>query len=467
MTAALAAAPVRPRRATLVEIAAFAMAVFILLVFSQGWVPLVLGHKEAPQTAFSRAVFFAPYLCAVALLALNPADGARTLLRQPFLVILVWIAGASTFWSIDPGETLRRTLGLLFTSLCGVVLAARFRWAALAEIFGVTFLILAVGSLVAAVAAPSFGVMQELFPGAWRGLWSEKNSLGSNMTIGFVLLAGAAVLNPQRARLWGPAAALCLFLVVMSASKTSLVSCLLGGCGLVLVALVRRGPAWRLFATWGALTVAVMLLMGLLFSADVFLALLGKDATLTGRTKIWGAILTLIPQHPWLGYGYAAVWSDDRPWAPLAWIVKLAGFRPGHAHNSWLEQWLGIGLIGLIAWAGYFLQTSTQAVIALYRSKGAYLAVPFLLVYTLTSLSESIAVVFNDMRWTVFVALAAKLAYSDPPPPRPPIRRQARRRAPSPTVTSSAPPAMARSTRRPSASGVQPNGEGASPTSWV
>ena len=46
--------------------------------------------------------------------------------------------------------------------------------------------------------------------------------------------------------------------------------------------------------------------------------------------------------------------------------------------------------------------------------------------------------------------------------PRAPMRRQ-----PSRTVTTSAPPSTARSIRRPSAAGVQPQGEGSSATSWV
>ena len=56
---------------------------------------------------------------------------------------------------------------------------------------------------------------------------------------------------------------------------------------------------------------------------------------------------------------------------------------------------------------------------ALYRDKGAYLALPFFVVFALTSLTESIAVQYNDMRWVLFVALAVKLALPDPPPRRP------------------------------------------------
>ncbi len=99
--------------------------------------------------------------------------------------------------------------------------------------------------------------------------------------------------------------------------------------------------------------------------------------------------------------------------------MKQAGFRPEHAHNSWLEQWLGIGMVGLIAWTLYFIEVWTRSLVALYRSVGAYLAIPLMLVYSMTTLTESIAVVFNDMRWLIFVAIAVKLATPEQRPARP------------------------------------------------
>jgi len=37
------------------------------------------------------------------------------------------------------------------------------------------------------------------------------------------------------------------------------------------------------------------------------------------------------------------------------------------------------------------------------------------MIYSLTSLTESIAVVYNDMRWVIFIAFAVKLALPDAP----------------------------------------------------
>ena len=408
----------------LVETLAFAAAVFLLLTHSQGWeLPLTGGGDETSDSGLIRTLFLPAYGAAVLLMALSPWDTARSLIRQPFLVALFAIACLSLFWSVSPDQTQRRIFALGFTTLGGVVLGARYSWARLAEILGTTFAILAVISLFTGLFIPSIGRMADLFPGAWRGLWPEKNAFGSNMAQGVVICAAAALLNPRRAGLWWSMAGLSFGLILMSTSKTSLVGMMLGLMALLLVGAVRRGPASSVAASWSAL-VGLFLVAGFVFFAsDVLFGLLGKDATLTGRTKIWSAIMRQINERPWTGFGYAAIWDETDQWGPLAWITHDAGFRAHHAHNSWLEQWLSMGVPGLAAWAGFYLQTLGANVVALYRDRGAYLALPFFVVYSLMTLTESIAVVYNDMRWVIFVALAVKLAMPDPAPVAAPTPR--------------------------------------------
>jgi exopolysaccharide production protein ExoQ len=45
---------------------------------------------------------------------------------------------------------------------------------------GAAFAVLIVACFVVCLAVPRIGVMTELFPGAWRGLWREKNGLGGS-----------------------------------------------------------------------------------------------------------------------------------------------------------------------------------------------------------------------------------------------------------------------------------------------
>lgn len=401
-------------------IGAFCLAVLALLIYSQGWLTLLTGGdvSDPSKSGLIRNMFLPAYACGIVLLSMSPGATLGALLRQPFLILLMVIVAASLIWSDAPDQTMRRIVALYATTLTGVVLAGRYSWPVLAEIIAAAFLILGVCCLLLIFGLPGIGKMTELFPGAWRGVWPEKNALGGNMALGFGLCAAAALLTPRRAWLWWGAAGLCLLLVLGSTSKTSLISLMLGAMALGFVGLVRRGPASGVMATFAAVVGAMGIAAFLLFASDVFLGLLGKDATLTGRTKIWAAVYHQIQQRPWTGYGYGATWDNESGRGALAWITKEAGFRARHAHNSWLEQWLGLGYSGLAAWSLFWLQTFGSAVIAAFRHKGAYLALPFLAVYSLTTLTESIAVVWNDLRWVIFVAIAVKLAWPDPQPRR-------------------------------------------------
>lgn len=403
-----------PSALSLTDSLAFFLAVLMLLVFSQGWQFPLTGDAKATDSALLRIGILPAYAAAMLMLLLSPWNAVKATLRQPFLIALMGVVCASYFWSIAPDQTARRAFAVVCTTLGGVVIASRFRWAQIAEITAVTFAVLAVLSLVVCLAVPRIGVMTEIFPGAWRGLWVEKNILGGIMALGFSIFAAAAILNPRRALTWCGFAVLALFLVVMSQSKTSLVSLLLGAMAMGFIYIVQRGPALGVASVWLAVSACALAGAFVFFASDVFFELLGKDATLTGRTEIWTAIIRQIEQRPWTGYGYEAVWGDRSGRGPFAWVVKEAGFIPQHAHNSWLEQWLGLGMIGLAAWGLFYLQAMMTAVLAIFRHRGAYLAFPFLLMFSLITLTESIAVTFNDFRWTLFVAFAVKLAYAGP-----------------------------------------------------
>ncbi|CAN7329826.1 O-antigen ligase family protein [Phenylobacterium sp. LjRoot164] len=417
MTQALAGggamAPAAPRL-TAWRLATLVGSAGIFLIYSQFWVFPLLGDAGNPAASgLIRALYLPAYGVAALLLLLSPRATLLALLRQPFLLALLAICLASTLWSIAPDKTLTRVVALCFTTLGGVVLAARHRWASLLEILAAAFAFLTLVAIAVSVAVPSIGVMSELFPGAWRGVWPEKNALGGIMALGFIVLTAAAVLNPRRAVVWLPFAGLALLLVLMSTSKTSLVSLMLGLGGIAFVALIRRHPASGVATIWLA-ALAVAMIAGLfLFAADLFFEVLGKDATLTGRTKIWDAAMAQIRLRPWTGYGYGVIWESKGAWSPMSHIVKSAGFTPIHAHSAWIEQWIGLGVFGLAAFALMYVQTLMLAVVALFRDKGAYFAVPFLIVYTLMTLTESIAVTFHDFRWMMFVMVATKLVWPD------------------------------------------------------
>ncbi len=399
---------------------AFWASVGLILTFSQFWVMMLLGPPtsaavDPEASAAIRNFYFPAYALTLILMATRPMATAKTVLRAPALALMVALAFISMFWSINPDVTLRRSIAVLFTTLTGVVIAARFSWPKFLEVLATAFAIVVALCFVFALAMPSYGKMTEEFPGAWRGVWDHKNTLGFNMSIGLMVFAAAAIANPSRRWLWSGAAVAALALLLLSTSKTSVVSCLIGAACIGLVALARRGTSGAIAAT--ALGLAALIGVGATvgFDADLLLGLLGKDATLTGRTKIWAAVLRQIHLRPITGYGYGAVWDDTSIWGPLAQISKDQGFVIHEAHNSWLGVWLELGYIGLASWGLLFAGVWLRTALAIYRAPWAYFALPFLAVFTLHTFTETVVLVQNDWVWLMFAALAAKLAISARP----------------------------------------------------
>ncbi len=407
-------------RPTALDAMAFVSGVLMILIYSQGWLGPVMGYgSSTTEGPLIRLIYFPAYAAGLFLVARAAPRTILGFLKSPLLILLLMLVAASWFWSVEPAATVRRLVALSFTCLGGVALAARFRWPTIAEVVATAFAILAALSILIALIKPDWGLMSSNFPGAWRGLWLEKNNLGGNMAVGFGFCVAAAVLVPRRRGLWSGFAGLCVLLLALSTSKTSLVVLMLMvGC-LGFVWLVRKGPAAGVASAWIGVVGVMMIACIWLFAADAVFGLLGKDASLTGRTEIWDGINRVMVGHEWAGYGYGAIWDDTDTFAPLAWITHYAGFRASHAHNGWMEIWLNIGLVGVILFGFWFIETWFRTIwITFAGGDGAWVALPFMAAYTIGMLTESITLTWNDMRWVLFVAIATKLALGEPQPER-------------------------------------------------
>lgn len=412
-------APRRPpaplvRPAPYADLLAFIASVALVLIFSGSW-GAILTNYGAKSADFLRNGYYPGYLLALGLVLSRPGPAALALLRSPLLIGLLLLTAASYFWSIAPDLTLRRFPALGFTTLAGVALAARWRWRTLAEIIAVAMAIMAVVSFFLGALLPDMGRMQEIFPGAWRGLWLEKNGLGNTMVMATGVMVAAGVMVPERRRLWFALTAIPLALIILSTSKTALIVLVLSMASLAFVAMVKAGPLRAVIVTWLAVVGVIAAALLIITQTELFFELLGKDATLTGRTEIWSGVIEQMAGHPWRGFGYGAVWDDPSFTGPKAWIGHQAKFIPANAHSGWLEIYISLGLGGVILFAAWLAQVWGQALWASYTSASAWLLMPFMTSYTVTMLSESISMNWHDLRWILFVALALKLALGEAP----------------------------------------------------
>ena len=346
------------------------------------------------------------------------------------LMLLVGLAFASRYWSIDFATTSRRVIALAISGVFALYLGAVFRGPHLPRLLMNAALLMAVGSLIMVFAFPEIGVHQFDNAGLWRGLWYEKNQMGAVMVIGATASA-ACLASPDRRRLL-PAIALALSsgLVLATQSKTSLL-CLMVGLSLVggFWTLRRGGAAFSVAAVWVAVVLAGAGIWLWETHSVAVLEALGKDPSLTGRTDIWHSLMRKVADRPWTGYGYGAFWGRVGESVPADWVRKETGWTVPSAHNGWIDLLVQLGWPGAIL-VGLLMAATALVTVLRSMSQGVregWWALGFLGAFFVLSLSESILLAHQGLPWVLFLAVLTRAILPAPAPAAVPLVEKRRR----------------------------------------
>jgi O-antigen ligase len=382
---------------------------FVLFMLSNAFIgplvdPLQAGGEDMPLL---RLMWLPVYALVLALALWRAPRLMRFWLPASLLSLMIFWVFASASWSLDPGTTNRRALAAAFTTLFGFYFAASFDGRRMVEIIATTFMILAAGGLLAAIAYPKMGVQHDINAGDWRGLWYEKNQMGAMMVYG-ALAAMAAILagSPHRKRMIATIL-LCAVMIVMSKSKTSLVALMLGLGGSMMLAIMRRGPATAVIVVWLGVTVLATAAVVMWIAPELAFKALGKDPSLTGRTEIWTSLLKQSAKQPLTGYGYAVFWREES--VPAQWIRKETGWNVPTAHNGWLDilaqlGWIGVGLCAVVLGG-----TLLVSLFRFRKVQDGYWATLFLAIFLMTTFSESFLLERNGIAWALACAAVTRL----------------------------------------------------------
>jgi len=191
----------------------------------------------------------------------------------------------------------------------------------------------------------------------WVGVGLQKNSLG-----GLCLVYGLGLLwrfsmaykhreDPSRRHrllALGTVLGMTIWLLWRSNSLTSICALAITGALMVFSGqpVFRRRPSLVHIVVVATLSTA---LFAIFFqSSSAIVQGLGRDPTLTGRTEIWKAVLT-VPVNPVVGTGYESFWLGQRLQEIWAHFPVL---HINEAHNGYIEVYLNLGWIGILLLSG-------------------------------------------------------------------------------------------------------------------
>jgi O-antigen ligase len=184
--------------------------------------------------------------------------------------------------------------------------------------------------------------------GRIQGIMGNANMLGPIALLAIVVFAIRIASGAPRRTLLYIWIALAAFLFYRASSATAYLAAAGVAIVLVTVLLMRRakrpGERTKYYIAYAIVGIGGVVVVWLLRS-QVFGAL-GRSSDLTGRERIWTAVMARAAERPVAGWGFATPWV---PWDPAfdRWIVDH-GQTVMQAHNMWVDVSMQLGIIGVI-----------------------------------------------------------------------------------------------------------------------
>jgi exopolysaccharide production protein ExoQ len=387
--------------------------VFTMLFLANGIIPRSVGENDqaGQQQAVpgDRILLGLVYLILAGLVFVHWKEILRGLRQSGWIVALCGLAVASSAWSFDMQFTARRSILLSAMTLFAIYIASCFDWEEIVNLFGWMSVVVVVGCAFMAIFVPYYGISHDIHSGAVKGLFPHKNIMGRQMAFALLTLwLGKPKALPEWFRYCMMAGACVLLLSSRAATSAVLVVICIGMYPLLLLMRLPRRrtlPLWVPLAPVFAMGVAIAIRY-----SSVALEIVGRSATLSGRTTIWDMVLQAVSRRPWFGYGYDVFWNRYTP--DLAVVLSVLQFRPPHAHDGYLDLLLGLGRVGLLVFLAGFLVSLWRAgsLFVANEVRGAAWPLLVLLFFAAFNFTESNILRPFTFLWIPYVTIYVSLA---------------------------------------------------------
>jgi exopolysaccharide production protein ExoQ len=337
-------------------------------------------------------------------------EGYFRSLKYASLILLQFAAVLVTIiWSPDIHISLREFYHILILLMIAIYVTDRYSAVEFIALLTRLFTICGVLCLLSVVFFPQYSHSVGLvgYENAYRGLFINKNNLGSMCSSAVAFAAYSLLISAGSKRVALLCLGCALVLVVLSRSATSQ---LLVGFELIfltIVYLIRSGLGRMVLIAGGV--AGVLLACAVMTTVSDPFQLIGRSSTLTGRTDIWAAVVPLIDAKPLLGWGFG-FWQFDIPakndiWAQLGWAAP-------HAHNDVLDILVQTGFFGL----GFMALNMFSCIfIGRHVEDGSVMCLLFMLSFLIEGLTEALSL--TDPARSTFILFCVqiyiwKLAFS-------------------------------------------------------
>ncbi len=326
-----------------------------LLWFSDAW----FYHGDA-QSSLVLDKPFASVLRAVTILlaaVFSPLIGVGGIIdffrNKVFLLPLLFCCAVSVLWSSFILNSALAMINMISLLVLAIYVHQRLGFHYFINIYFRIAAVIVLLSLFAVIALPEYGLMQGEHAGKFKGLFPHKSNFALFLVtfMSVVMFFWRDIKSSSAFKAFIFLLSLMMLFFAESSTGVSILSIFsfvwisihftksLSGRYLYRMMIV--------FASAGTALLAVHL------SSDLFLELLGRDFTFTGRTQIWNYYSQLASAKPWAGHGFYSLQADPSLSQNALNMFYFAARSP---HNSYLEIYYNVGLIGLICYVLFILQ---------------------------------------------------------------------------------------------------------------